>query len=61
MGDVTSIGVDLVLNHKYHDMTIKEVKVLLSTLLPNYLMPTKVRILDSLPQTASGKMIRRKQ
>lgn len=55
-----SVAIDVVLSTKYKNMTIKDLKLLLSSLLPQYLVPTKVRIVDSFPQTVSGKTIRSK-
>lgn len=53
------IALDVLLVEK-RNLEIKELRMKLKTVLPDYLMPTKVQIVNSIPKNASGKIIRKK-
>lgn len=53
-----TIALDIVLTPEYADMKKKELMQLLTTLLPAYLLPAHLNIVDALARTASGKRVR---
>lgn len=53
-----SIVVDLVLNNEYEDREVKLLMQKVKNILPDYLMPSKINIVKSLPRNASGKIVR---
>lgn len=57
--DFQSIGINVVLNQEYKNMTIKEIKKILSKILPSYQMPLQINIVTSLKKNASGKTLRK--
>lgn len=60
-GDLCSIGLDVVINKEYcPEVTVKNLKELIADILPKYLLPSIVHIVDKLPKNASGKILRPK-
>ena len=51
------IAIDIVPKDQYKDLTLKEWYKLISKVLPTYMLPSKINILDELNRNASGKVI----
>ena len=58
-GEIQSLGIDVVLNGKHASLSNKEVKLLISLVLPRYQMPNKISIVQEIARNASGKIIRK--
>lgn len=57
-GDLCSIGLDVVINKEYYpEVTVKNLKESIADILPKYLLPSIVHIVDKLPKNASGKIL----
>jgi len=56
-----NIAVDVVLSKECQEINIKTLMTKFQTIIPNYLMPTKVNIVESLPRNASGKIVRHRE
>ena len=57
---IQSIAIDVVLHPAWGNLTVKDIKVLLAEALPQFQLPTKVSVVDSIARNASGKVIRNK-
>ncbi len=55
------IILDVVLQKDYKDIRKKEFARKLGMVLPSYLMPAEVRIVDTIPRNASGKLVRNRR
>lgn len=55
-----NIAIDLVLNNKSDNISIKELMKLFADVLPSYQIPTSINIVDKIERNASGKIIRRR-
>lgn len=55
------IAVDIVMCNKYVESDIKALMSKFQEILPPYLMPSKINIVEFIPRNASGKIIRRKE
>lgn len=54
------IVVDIVLYNDYSHITAKEILKKLALVLPAYLIPNQIHIVESLEKNASGKIVRKK-
>jgi len=52
------IGLDVVLEKEYENLTIKELSLSITSVLPSYLLPKYINIVDNLKRNASGKVVR---
>ena len=57
--NLLDLGIDVVLNGKHASLSNKEVKLLISLVLPRYQMPNKISIVQEIARNASGKIIRK--
>jgi len=55
------IAVDIVLYNDYIHVTAKDILKKLTVILPPYLIPNKIHIVERLEKNASGKIIRKKK
>jgi len=58
--DTQVIGIDVVLNETYHNMSSKELRNIIAKVLPAYQMPSYIKILHELEKGPTGKIIRRR-